>query len=74
MSDDKSDIIALIVMEQNLILYMDLKGFKVCAFRRTIDKVKAFLENEVKSTKIVGATLLQYMVRRLKVARKVRLS
>ena len=59
MTDDKSDIIALIVMEQNLILYMDSKGFKVCALSRTVDKVKTFLENEAKSTKIVGATLFQ---------------
>lgn len=37
----KADIalIGLAVMGQNLILNMDSKGFIVCAFNRTVDKV-----------------------------------
>lgn len=73
MSEKKCDIalIGLAVMGQNLILNMDSKGFKVCAFNRTVDKVKAFLENEAKGTNIVGATSLQDMVNKLKVPRKI---
>lgn len=40
----KADIalIGLAVMGQNLILNMDSKGFVVCAFNRTVDKVSSF--------------------------------
>lgn len=45
MSSDsrKADIalIGLAVMGQNLILNMDSKGFVVCAYNRTVDKVKS---------------------------------
>lgn len=39
----KADIalIGLAVMGQNLILNMDSKGFVVCAYNRTVDKVNA---------------------------------
>ena len=39
--DRKADIalIGLAVMGQNLILNMDSKGFVVCAYNRTVDKV-----------------------------------
>lgn len=38
----KADIalIGLAVMGQNLILNMDSKGFVVCAYNRTVDKVR----------------------------------
>lgn len=41
----KADIalIGLAVMGQNLILNMDSKGFVVCAFNRTVDKVKTLI-------------------------------
>lgn len=40
----KADIalIGLAVMGQNLILNMDSKGFVVCAYNRTVDKVSSF--------------------------------
>lgn len=40
----KADIalIGLAVMGQNLILNMDSHGFVVCAFNRTVDKVRIY--------------------------------
>lgn len=69
----KADIalIGLAVMGQNLILNMDSKGFVVCAYNRTVDKVTHFLNNEAKGTNIIGATSLQDMVSKLKTPRKV---
>ncbi|XP_070497192.1 6-phosphogluconate dehydrogenase, decarboxylating-like [Chironomus tepperi] len=71
----KADIalIGLAVMGQNLILNMDSKGFVVCAFNRTVDKVKHFLDNEAKGTKIIGATSMEDMVSKLKSPRRVML-
>ncbi|XP_013115590.1 6-phosphogluconate dehydrogenase, decarboxylating [Stomoxys calcitrans] len=69
----KADIalIGLAVMGQNLILNMDSKGFVVCAYNRTVDKVEHFLQNEAKGTKVIGATSLADMVSKLKTPRKV---
>jgi 6-phosphogluconate dehydrogenase len=41
----KADIalIGLAVMGQNLILNMDSKGFVVCAYNRTVDKVSSVM-------------------------------
>ncbi|XP_077302207.1 phosphogluconate dehydrogenase isoform X2 [Arctopsyche grandis] len=60
-------------MGQNLILNMDSKGFVVCAFNRTVEKVQNFLNNEAKGTKIIGATSLEDMVSKLKSPRRVML-
>lgn len=71
----KADIalIGLAVMGQNLILNMDSKGFVVCAFNRTVEKVTHFLNNEAKGTNIIGATSMQDMVSKLKSPRRVML-
>ncbi|XP_037934037.1 6-phosphogluconate dehydrogenase, decarboxylating [Teleopsis dalmanni] len=71
----KADIalIGLAVMGQNLILNMDSKGFVVCAYNRTLEKVIHFLNNEAKGTKVIGATSLEDMVNKLKTPRKVML-
>lgn len=37
--------------------------FKVCAYNRTVSKVKDFLNNEAKNTKIIGAFSIEEMVR-----------
>lgn len=58
-------------MGQNLILNMNDHGFVVCAYNRTTDKVKSFLENEAKETKVVGAFSLEEMVAKLKSPRRV---
>lgn len=50
---------------------MNDHGFVVCAYNRTTDKVKAFLDNEAKGTKIIGAFSLEEMVSKLKKPRRV---
>ena len=66
-------VIGLAVMGQNLILNMNDHGFTVCAFNRTVAKVDAFLENEAKGTKIVGAHSIEEMVSLLKRPRRIML-
>uniref|UniRef100_A0A0N4ZFG9 6-phosphogluconate dehydrogenase, decarboxylating n=1 Tax=Parastrongyloides trichosuri TaxID=131310 RepID=A0A0N4ZFG9_PARTI len=64
-------VIGLAVMGQNLILNMNDHGFTVVAFNRTVSKVEDFLNNEAKGTKIIGATSLEDMVKKLKKPRKI---
>lgn len=64
-------LIGLAVMGQNLILNMNDKGYVVCAYNRTTDKVDKFLANEAKGTKIVGAHSLKEMVDKLKKPRRI---
>lgn len=66
-------LIGLAVMGQNLILNMNDKGFVVCAYNRTTEKVDKFLSNEAKGTKIIGAHSIQEMVSKLKKPRRVML-
>ena len=75
MLDSVADIalIGLAVMGQNLILNMNDHGFVVCAYNRTTDKVKSFLENEAKGTKVIGAYSLKEMVEKLKPPKRVML-
>ncbi|XP_076236250.1 phosphogluconate dehydrogenase [Calliopsis andreniformis] len=75
MSEPKADIalIGLAVMGQNLILNMNDHGFVVCAYNRTTEKVKSFLENEAKGTKVIGAYSLKEMVAKLKPPKRVML-
>lgn len=60
-------------MGQNLILNMNDHGFVVCAYNRTTEKVKSFLENEAKGTKVIGAYSLKEMVEKLKPPKRVML-
>ncbi|KAM9350348.1 6-phosphogluconate dehydrogenase, decarboxylating-like [Symphorus nematophorus] len=64
-------VIGMAVMGQNLILNMDERGFTVCAYNRTVSKVKEFLQNGAKATKVIGAESLEDMVSKLKKPRKV---
>ena len=75
MTEGDADIalIGLAVMGQNIILNMNDHGFVVCAYNRTTEKVDAFLNNEAKGTKIVGAHSLEEMVKKLKKPRRVML-
>lgn len=67
-------LIGLAVMGQNLILNMNDHGFVVCAYNRTTDKVKSFLEaNEAKNTKVIGAYTLKEMVDKLKSPKRIML-
>jgi 6-phosphogluconate dehydrogenase len=66
-------LIGLAVMGQNLILNMNDHGFTVVAFNRTVSKVDAFLANEAKGTRVIGAHSLPEMVAMLKKPRRVML-
>lgn len=66
-------LIGLAVMGQNLILNMNDHGFVVCAYNRTTEKVKSFLENEAKGTKVIGAYSLKEMISTLKSPRRIML-
>ncbi|KAG7261139.1 hypothetical protein CRUP_005287 [Coryphaenoides rupestris] len=69
----KADIalIGLAVMGQNIVLNMDDHGFVVCAFNRTVSKVRDFLQKEAKGTKVIGAESLEDMVSKLKKPRRI---
>jgi 6-phosphogluconate dehydrogenase len=73
--EPKADIavIGLAVMGQNLILNMNDHGFTVVAYNRTVSKVDDFLNNEAKSTKVLGAHSVEEMVAQLKRPRRVML-
>src|SRR6478609_4128680 len=64
-------LIGLAVMGQNLILNMNDHGFTVVAYNRTTEKVDAFLANEAKGTKVLGAHSIAEMVSKLKSPRRV---
>jgi 6-phosphogluconate dehydrogenase len=64
-------LIGLAVMGQNLILNMNDHGFTVVAYNRTTEKVDAFLANEAKGTKVLGAHSIAEMVSKLKKPRRV---
>src|SRR3954470_10670391 len=66
-------LIGLAVMGQNLILNMNDHGFTVVAFNRTVEKVDAFIANEAKGTKVIGAHSIEEMVGLLKRPRRVML-
>jgi 6-phosphogluconate dehydrogenase len=48
-------------------------GFKVAVFNRTVSKVDAFLANEAKGTKVVGAHSMEELTGLLKRPRRVML-
>src|SRR5690242_4685305 len=66
-------VIGMAVMGQNLILNMDDHGYTVVAFNRTVSKVDAFLANQAKDTKVIGARSVEEMVAKLKRPRRVML-
>lgn len=60
-------------MGQNLILNMADHGFTVVAYNRTVEKVRAFLENEAKGKSILGAESIPDLVSKLKSPRRIML-
>jgi 6-phosphogluconate dehydrogenase len=52
---------------------MNDRGFVVCAYNRTVEKVDHFLNHEAKGTRIVGAHSIEEMCRCLKKPRKIML-
>ena len=61
----------LAVMGQNLIMNFNDKGYKVCAFNRTVEKVDKFLADEAKGSNVVGAKTVEEFISKLKKPRKV---
>ncbi|MBM3201905.1 MAG: decarboxylating NADP(+)-dependent phosphogluconate dehydrogenase, partial [Chlamydiae bacterium] len=73
MADCDIGVMGLAVMGQNLIMNMNDRGFKVCAFNRTTSKVDEFLQDAAKGSKVVGAHSLQEFISKLKRPRRVML-
>src|SRR5438874_11125237 len=66
-------LIGLAVMGQNLVLNMNDHGYRVAVFNRTVSKVDDFINNEAKSTKVVGTHSIVELVQALKKPRRVML-
>ncbi len=66
-------LIGLAVMGQNLVLNMNDHGYTVAVFNRTVSKVDAFLANEAKGTKVIGAHSIEELCKLLKRPRRVML-
>lgn len=58
-------------MGQNLILNLNDRGYRVCAFNRTVSKVDEFLANEARGTKVIGATSLPDFCAKLAQPRRI---
>ncbi|MCL2494583.1 MAG: decarboxylating NADP(+)-dependent phosphogluconate dehydrogenase [Oscillospiraceae bacterium] len=71
----KSDIglIGLAVMGENLVMNMESKGFSVCVYNRTTQKVTDFIEGRAKGRNIAGAYSIQALVDGLKAPRRIML-
>jgi len=72
---NKCDIglIGLAVMGENLVLNIESRGFSVCVYNRTTEKVKDFIEGRAKGKNIEGAYSLSELVEKLKTPRKIML-
>jgi len=71
----KADIglIGLAVMGENLVMNMESKGFTVCVYNRTTQKVADFIEGRAKGKNILGAFSIQELVDNLKTPRRIML-
>jgi len=71
----KADIglVGLAVMGENLVMNMESKGFSVCVYNRTVEKVAGFIEGRAKGKNITGAFTLQELADNLKTPRKIML-
>ena len=70
---NKADIglIGLAVMGENLVMNMESKGFSVCVFNRTVQKVTDFINGRAAGKDICGAYSLKELVDCLKTPRKI---
>lgn len=64
-------LIGLAVMGENLVMNMESKGFSVCVYNRTTQKVTDFIEGRAKGKNIAGAYTLQELADSLATPRKV---
>ena len=72
---NKADIglVGLAVMGENLVMNMESKGFSVCVYNRTTQKVTDFIEGRAKNKNITGAYSIQELADNLKSPRKIML-
>ena len=66
-------LIGLAVMGENLVMNIESKGFSVCVYNRTAEKVTNFLEGRAKGKNIVGAYSLEEFTAGLETPRKIML-
>ena len=66
-------LIGLAVMGENLVMNMESKGFSVCVYNRTTQKVTDFIEGRAKGRNITGAYSIQELIDGLKTPRKIML-
>ncbi len=64
-------LIGLAVMGENLVMNMAQKGFSVCVYNRTTQKVDAFLQGRAKGLPIQGAHSIGDLVSKLEKPRKI---
>ena len=73
MQNSDIGLIGLAVMGENLVMNMESKGFSVCVYNRTTQKVTDFIEGRAKGKNITGAYSIQELVDNLKAPRRVML-
>jgi 6-phosphogluconate dehydrogenase len=66
-------LIGLAVMGENLAVNIESKGYSVCVYNRTTEKVTDFIKNRAKDMNIIGAASLEELVKNLKTPRKIML-
>ena len=66
-------LIGLAVMGENLVMNIESKGFSVCVYNRTTEKVTDFIEGRAKEKNITGAYTLAELTGNLKTPRKIML-
>jgi 6-phosphogluconate dehydrogenase len=64
-------LIGLAVMGENLALNMESRGFSVCVYNRTAERVQHFLAGRARGKRFVGATTLQHFVDSLSTPRRI---
>jgi len=71
----KADIglIGLAVMGENLVMNIESKGYSVCVYNRTVEKVADFINGRANGKNICGADTLEELVNCLKTPRKIML-
>jgi 6-phosphogluconate dehydrogenase len=64
-------LIGLAVMGENLALNMESKGFRVCVYNRTAERVRDFMAERGRGRNFVGAETLEALVGALEKPRKI---
>ena len=66
-------LVGLAVMGENLVMNIESRGFSVCVYNRSTEKVTGFIEGRAKGKNICGAYSLEELVGCLKAPRKIML-